>query len=99
MVVFTGFISKAGYIDLLGVGFEIIIPSVDAADGFIVSEETGPSLASAGGASLGFGASVFFSSFFSSSFSSSFAVSFLATVLLIEIISSSTGAAFFLGFF
>lgn len=98
MVVFTGFISKAGYIDLLGVGFEIIIPSVDAADGFLVSEETGPSLASAGGASLGFGASVF-SSFFSSSFSSSFAVSFLATVLLIEIISSSTGAAFFLGFF
>jgi hypothetical protein len=67
----TGFISKAGCIDLLGVGFEITISSVETSDGFTVSLATGPSgregAAAAAGSSFFFGgSSSFFSSFGSS---------------------------------
>jgi hypothetical protein len=79
--------SIAGCIDFLGVGLEITISSVDAADFFTVSVATAPFVGGATSASFGLTGS-FFSSFGFSSSSGSASLVLLALINLVTLSSS-----------
>lgn len=95
------FMSSAGYIDLLGVGFEIIMSLVDTSDGFTISCATGPGAGIADAvlaAGSIFGTTTGTTASFFSSFGSSVLLA-LTTLVTLSSGSSSIGSSFFYFFY